>query len=648
MPNLIPGPGRYYGFITAAIILFAALAAPEALCPDKRSRFLGVYLSSPLNRSTYLLAKAIAVVGVLLLVTLGPPLLLLVGLALQNDGPRGFGGFMGTLGQILAAGVSLSLMFGALSLAIPSLTDRRAFASAGSLLLILGSTAITNVIVFGLGGPKNVLALSLGRLPFELALRIFTLTGLSTTATERAVRSTEYAAVHGSRGGGERRRDPGRRGRDVVARRRHRGDQVTVVTGPTIEVRQLSKWFGSVVALSDVTLRHRPGRDRAARPERRRQVDAVPGAVRAGQPVAGDGADLRRGPPGEPRPDPPDRHRPPAGAALRAPDDRRVRRPGRHLAPSARSRRGRRSVPSRRSSSIPATPGRCRPTPRACASGSSWPRRSSTTRTSSSSTSRSKGSIPASGCGRSSCSAASATQGKTVIVSSHVLDEVERFGSRILVIAQGRLVAEGPFSAIRDLMDDRPHHLRVGTDRPPTLAAGLLAERRGHQRPGQRRLDRGRDQRRRRLPALDRGGGPGLRRPADRGASPRRRPRERLRLSGRTDDDRDRPRSVDRRRPSGGCWSARSPPGSGSSGLGLLGVGAIVLGPVRAPVHPANRPEAAWSLVDAYGLSLLIPVVASCSRRRRSVTWPRTARSSTCGCGPFPAGSWRWPPSRRR
>jgi ABC-2 type transport system ATP-binding protein len=65
-------------------------------------------------------------------------------------------------------------------------------------------------------------------------------------------------------------------------------------------------------------------------------------------------------------------------------------------------------------------------------------------------------------------------EGKTVIVSSHVLDEVERFGSRILVVIQGRLVAEGPFSAIRDLMDDRPHHVRIGTDRPPALAAGLL------------------------------------------------------------------------------------------------------------------------------------------------------------------------------
>jgi ABC-2 type transport system ATP-binding protein len=66
------------------------------------------------------------------------------------------------------------------------------------------------------------------------------------------------------------------------------------------------------------------------------------------------------------------------------------------------------------------------------------------------------------------------TQGKTVIVSSHVLDEVERFGSRVLVMAQGRLAAEGDFHAIRDLMDDRPHRVRLRTDRPRQLATGLL------------------------------------------------------------------------------------------------------------------------------------------------------------------------------
>jgi ABC-2 type transport system ATP-binding protein len=65
--------------------------------------------------------------------------------------------------------------------------------------------------------------------------------------------------------------------------------------------------------------------------------------------------------------------------------------------------------------------------------------------------------------------------GKCVVVSSHVLDEVERFGSRVLVIAQGRLAAEGDFRAIRDLMDDRPLSIRVRTDRPRELASLLIS-----------------------------------------------------------------------------------------------------------------------------------------------------------------------------
>ncbi len=65
---------------------------------------------------------------------------------------------------------------------------------------------------------------------------------------------------------------------------------------------------------------------------------------------------------------------------------------------------------------------------------------------------------------------------RAVVVSSHVLDEVERFGSRILVIAQGRLAAEGDFRAIRDLMDDRPHRLRLVSTHAADLAASLLRD----------------------------------------------------------------------------------------------------------------------------------------------------------------------------
>ena len=64
--------------------------------------------------------------------------------------------------------------------------------------------------------------------------------------------------------------------------------------------------------------------------------------------------------------------------------------------------------------------------------------------------------------------------GKCVVVSSHVLEEVERFSARVLVIVKGRLAAEGDYHAIRDLMDDRPHRISIRTDSPHGVASGLL------------------------------------------------------------------------------------------------------------------------------------------------------------------------------
>jgi ABC-2 type transport system ATP-binding protein len=66
------------------------------------------------------------------------------------------------------------------------------------------------------------------------------------------------------------------------------------------------------------------------------------------------------------------------------------------------------------------------------------------------------------------------SEGRCVIVSSHVLGEVERLGSRILVMSQGRLAAAGDFRELRALMDDRPLRVRVRTDRPRELAGALL------------------------------------------------------------------------------------------------------------------------------------------------------------------------------
>ena len=65
-------------------------------------------------------------------------------------------------------------------------------------------------------------------------------------------------------------------------------------------------------------------------------------------------------------------------------------------------------------------------------------------------------------------------EGRCVIVSSHVLDEVERLGSQVLVMSQGRLAAAGDFHELRALMDDRPMRIRVRTDRPRELGGALL------------------------------------------------------------------------------------------------------------------------------------------------------------------------------
>lgn len=67
------------------------------------------------------------------------------------------------------------------------------------------------------------------------------------------------------------------------------------------------------------------------------------------------------------------------------------------------------------------------------------------------------------------------TDGRSVVVTSHVLEEVERFGSRILLIAEGRLAAEGEFTEIRALMDDRPLRIRVRCSDPRTLGSRLIS-----------------------------------------------------------------------------------------------------------------------------------------------------------------------------
>ena len=69
-----------------------------------------------------------------------------------------------------------------------------------------------------------------------------------------------------------------------------------------------------------------------------------------------------------------------------------------------------------------------------------------------------------------------AAAGRTILFSSHILEEVERLADSILVVYAGRLAASGDFRSIRRLMTDRPHTFTVRSSDDRRLAAALMLE----------------------------------------------------------------------------------------------------------------------------------------------------------------------------
>ena len=70
---------------------------------------------------------------------------------------------------------------------------------------------------------------------------------------------------------------------------------------------------------------------------------------------------------------------------------------------------------------------------------------------------------------------AMAADGRTILFSSHILEEVERLSDQVLVVVAGRLAASGDFRRIRRLMTDRPHRFTVRSSDDRRLARELLA-----------------------------------------------------------------------------------------------------------------------------------------------------------------------------
>ena len=67
-----------------------------------------------------------------------------------------------------------------------------------------------------------------------------------------------------------------------------------------------------------------------------------------------------------------------------------------------------------------------------------------------------------------------ARAGRSIIVSSHILHEIESMTANILLINNGRILAEGNVHQIRDLIDEHPHTVHIVAQRPRDLARRFL------------------------------------------------------------------------------------------------------------------------------------------------------------------------------
>ena len=68
-----------------------------------------------------------------------------------------------------------------------------------------------------------------------------------------------------------------------------------------------------------------------------------------------------------------------------------------------------------------------------------------------------------------------AADGRTIVLSSHILEEVEQVADTVLLIVNGKLAASGGFRAIRAALNQRPYHVRVICDAPRRLASAVVA-----------------------------------------------------------------------------------------------------------------------------------------------------------------------------
>ncbi|MCZ6667027.1 MAG: hypothetical protein O7B81_17140 [Gammaproteobacteria bacterium] len=182
----LPSHSDYYGIASIILFIFAAISAPELLCPDRRDGVISLYLVRPLTGSDYIMARWGAFFTVMLLVAWLPQLILLIGLTMGDPEPADY--FLDNwldIPKFLAAGGAIAAYTTTLALLTAGFTTRRAYASAFLVGLFVISTPFTTGLAEEIGGTAGqwISMFNLSNIPVHVNDVIF---GEASGVTEHA------------------------------------------------------------------------------------------------------------------------------------------------------------------------------------------------------------------------------------------------------------------------------------------------------------------------------------------------------------------------------------------------------------------------------------------------------------------------------
>ena len=188
----------YYDLILTTVVIvlaFGATTLPSLLTRERRDRVLSLYFSTALSPAEYVAGKLLAAVVLMLLVTLGPMLVLLVGGILTADAPLTYAqDHWRDWPKVVGAALIVALFQAAVGLALGSLTARRVFAVGGYVALMLVPTIVGGVL-FGLTNREDFLALNLPVVPIEVGGRFLAEAGDRAPSAPTAVLLAVWAGA---------------------------------------------------------------------------------------------------------------------------------------------------------------------------------------------------------------------------------------------------------------------------------------------------------------------------------------------------------------------------------------------------------------------------------------------------------------------